>query len=138
MLDDEIMPRGLIIDDEEDIRDVLTDVLNRAGFEVDVASTGDEGIDKNRSKPVDVIVTDIIMPGKDGVAAIREIRKEFPDAKVIAISGGGNFGPNAYEPNAIKTTAYLAAADEAGADVILSKPFDREALMEAIRALTAG
>ena len=56
------MPRVLIIDDEEDIRDVLTDVLNRAGFEVEVASTGDEGIDKLRSKPADMIVTDIIMP----------------------------------------------------------------------------
>ena len=132
------MPRVLIIDDEEDIRDALHDVLSRAGFEVDVSSTGDEGIDKLRSKPADVIVTDIIMPGKDGVATIREIRKEFPDAKIIAMSGGGNFGANAYEPNAIKTTAYLAAAGEAGADVILSKPFDREAFMEAIRALTTS
>jgi DNA-binding response OmpR family regulator len=132
------MPRVLIIDDEEDIRDVIYEVLSRAGFEVDVASTGDEGIDKLRSKPADVVVTDIIMPGKDGVATVREISKEFPDTKIIAISGGGNFGPNAYEPNAIKTTAYLAAAREAGADVILPKPFDREALMEAIRALTAG
>ena len=132
------MPRVLIIDDEEDIRDVLTDVLNRAGFEVEVASTGDEGIDKLRSKPADVIVTDIIMPGKDGVVTIRDIRKEFPDAKIIAISGGGNFGSSAYEPNAIKTTAYLAAAGEAGADLILSKPFDREALMEAIRTLIAS
>ncbi len=132
------MPRVLIIDDEEDIRDVLTDVLSRAGFEVEVASTGDEGIDKLRSKPTDMIFTDIIMPGKDGVATIREIREEFPDAKIIAISGGGNFGSNDYEPNAIKTTAYLAAAGEAGADSILSKPFEREALMEAIRTLTAG
>jgi len=132
------MPRVLIIDDEEDIRDVLSDVLNRAGFEVDVASTGDEGIDKLRSKPADVIVTDIIMPGRDGVATIRNIRKEFSDAKIIAISGGGNFGSNAYEPNAIKTTAYLAAAGDAGADVILSKPFDRKAFLEAIRALIAG
>ncbi|MFQ5549074.1 MAG: response regulator transcription factor [Woeseia sp.] len=132
------MPRVLIIDDEEDIRDVLYDVLIHAGFDVNVASTGDEGIDELRSKPADVIVTDIIMPEKDGVTTIREIRKEFPDAKIIAISGGGNFGPDAYEPNAIKTSAYLAAADEAGADVILPKPFERKVLMEAIRALTAG
>lgn len=132
------MPRVLIIDDEEDIRDVLYDVLIHAGFDVNVASTGDEGIDELRSKPADVIVTDIIMPEKDGVTTIREIRKEFPDAKIIAISGGGNFGPDAYEPDAIKTSAYLAAADEAGADVILPKPFERKVLMEAIRALTAG
>ncbi len=132
------MLRVLVIDDEEDIRDVLYDVLSRAGFEVDVASTGDEGIEKLRSEPADVIVTDIIMPGKDGVTTIREIRKEFPDAKIIAISGGGNFGSDAYEPNAIKTSAYLAAAGEAGADIMLSKPFDRDAFMEAIRALTAG
>jgi len=130
------MPRVLIIDDEEEIRDVLSAVLNRAGFEVDAASTGDEGIDKLRTKPTEVIVTDIIMPGKDGVATIKEIRKEFPDVKIIAISGGGNIGTNSYEPNAIKTTVYLAAAREAGADVILPKPFDRDALMKAIRTLT--
>lgn len=132
------MPRVLIIDDEEDIRDVLCEVLNRAEFEVDVASTGDVGIDKLRRKSANVIVIDIIMPGKDGVSTIREIRDEFPDARIIAISGGGNFGPDAYEPNAIKTTAYLAAAREAGADVILAKPFDREDLVQAVRALTAG
>jgi len=132
------MPRVLIIDDEEDIRDVLNEVLTRAGFEVEVASTGDGGIDKLHRKPANLIVIDIIMPGKDGVATIREIREEFPKSKIIAISGGGNFGPDAYEPNTIKTTAYLAAAVEAGADVILPKPFDREDLIQTITALTAG
>ena len=131
------MPRVLIIDDEEDVRDALCEVLNRAGFDVGVAATSDEGIDDLRINPAELVVTDIIMPGKDGVTAIREIRGEFPDVKIIAISGGGNFTPDAYEPNAIMTTAYLAAAREAGADVILPKPFDRTAFVAAVRALTA-
>jgi len=129
------MARILVIDDEEDIRDVLTQILNRAGFQVDVASNGAEGIEQLRKAPTSVVLTDIIMPGNDGVIVIKEIRAEFPEVKIIAMSGGGNFGSDAYKPNAIKTMAYLAAAREAGADLVLSKPFDRQALLEAIRSV---
>ncbi len=125
----------LIIDDEENIRDVLREILKRSGFTVEVAATGDEGVDYLRKKSFDVVVTDIIMPGKTGIDTIKEIRSQFPHTKIIAISGGGMFGPTAYRPAAIKTNAFLAAAIEAGADFAFTKPFSRQDLISRIHAL---
>jgi len=129
------MTRVIVIDDEEDIRNVLKVVLERAGFEVDVAASADEGMNLLRDKKADVVITDIIMPGKDGVDAVYDIRMEFPKTRIIVISGGGNPNPSDYEPRAIKTSAYLASASAAGADVSLTKPFDREELVNAVRTL---
>ena len=80
----------------------------------------------------DVVITDIIMPKINGVEAIDLIRKEFPAVRIIAISGGGNFGISAYQPNAITTSAYLAAAERAGAHLILTKPFESKDLIQAV------
>lgn len=130
------MTRVIIIDDEADIRTVLKEVLVRAGFEVDAVSNGSDGLDLLREKGADLIVTDIIMPGKNGVETVYDIRMEFPKTKIVVISGGGNIAPMDYEPSAIKTEAYLASASEAGADVTLTKPFDREELINIVRQLT--
>lgn len=126
------MGRILIIDDEEDIRDVLQLVLERAGHEVRSASNGKEAIELQREQPAEVVITDIIMPEKDGVSAIKEIRQEFPGVRIIAISGGGGVEPVAYKPGAITTTAYLAAAQDVGADRVFTKPFEREDLIRAV------
>jgi len=131
------MKKILIIDDEEDIRIVLKEVLEREGFAVQTASGSDEGLDMLRKNGADLVVTDIIMPGKDGVQAINEIQTDFPGTKIIVISGGGNVAPLDYQPTAIKTSAYLASANAAGADLTLSKPFDRKELVRAIVELTA-
>ena len=130
------MTRIIIIDDEEDIRIVLKEILERAGFEVEVASNGSDGMDLLRQKRADLVVTDIIMPGKDGVETVYDIRMEFPNTKIIVISGGGNVAPMEYQPTAIKTTAYLASASEAGADLTLTKPFERAELISAVKELT--
>ena len=130
------MIRIVIIDDERDVREALQEVLGRAGFQVDVAASGDQGLALLRQRPGDVVITDIIMPGRDGVEMISEIRKEFPATKIIAISGGGNVTPLAYEPKAIKTEAYLASATAAGADMTLTKPFDGKELIQALHDLT--
>jgi len=122
----------LIIDDEEDIRDALQMVLESVGHDVKVASNGNEAIEIQRGEPADLIITDIIMPGKDGVDTIKEIRQEFPGIRIIAISGGGGVQPTEYVPEAIKTTAYLAAAKEAGADMAFTKPFERKELIQAV------
>ena len=127
----------LIVDDEEDIRDALTMVLESAGYDVRVASNGNEAVELQREQPADLIITDIIMPGKDGVSTIKEIRQEFPGIRIIAISGGGGVQPVEYVPEAITTTAYLAAAKEAGADMAFTKPFEREDLIQAINDLFA-
>ena len=125
----------LIIDDEEDIRDALQMVLERAGYEVRVASNGNEAIELQREAPAQLVITDIIMPEKDGVHTIKELSREFPGVRIIAISGGGGVEPLAYKPGAITTTAYLAAAKEVGADRVFTKPFDRKDLIQTVDEL---
>jgi CheY-like chemotaxis protein len=131
------MTRVLIIDDEEDVRLVLSEVFARAGFEVCAAANADDGLDLLRRNRTDLVVTDVIMPGKDGVATVYDIRSEFPNTKIIVISGGGNVGSVGYEPDSIKTSAYLASASAVGADLTLTKPFDRKQLIDAAKELTA-
>ena len=129
------MTRIIVIDDEEDIRNVLKEVLERAGYDVDTAENSDAGLDLLRDKGADLVITDIIMPGKDGVDTAYQIRMEFPKTRIIVISGGGNVTPTEYEPSSIKTTAYLASADAAGADLTLTKPFERSEILEAVNDL---
>jgi len=131
------MTSVLIIDDEEDIRVVLKEIFVRAGFDVAVASDGNEGLNLLRENGADLVITDIIMPGSDGVEIAYEIRCEFPKTKIIVMSGGGNIAPLDYEPAAIATSAYLASAAAVGADMTITKPFDREELLNAARELTA-
>ena len=132
------MAKLLVIDDEVDIRSVLKTILERAGYEVDVAADASEGMDLLRANRPDLVITDIIMPGKDGVQIVYDIRMEFPNTRIIVISGGGNVMPMEYEPTAIATTAYLASATAAGADLALTKPFDRDELLNAIKGLLKG
>ena len=131
------MTKVIIIDDEEDIRIALKEVFVRAGFEVEVASDGNEGMNLLREHGADLVITDVIMPGSDGVETAYNIRREFPETKIIVMSGGGNVASMGYEPGAITTTAYLASAAAIGADVTLTKPFDREELIKAAKELTA-
>lgn len=129
------MNEVLIIDDEEDIRDALRRVLERAGYRVRDAADGADGLKQMQQRPADIIITDIIMPKLNGVETIAAMREQFPGARIIAISGGGNFGVTDYQPNAITTSAYLAAANEAGAHSILTKPFESADLLKAISEL---
>lgn len=132
------MAKILVIDDEKDVRAVLREVLERAGHEVTVAAGGREGLALLERDLPDLVITDVIMPGIDGVATIREMRAAHPEMRVIVISGGGNVGPMEYEPGAIATSAYLASAAQAGADRTLTKPFDRKELLEAVDGLVAA
>jgi len=130
------MTRVIIIDDEEDIRIVLKEIFVREGFDVAVASDGAEGLSLIRETGADLVITDIIMPGSDGVETAYDIRMEFPKTKIIVMSGGGNTGPLEYEPTAIATNAYLASAEAVGADLTITKPFNRQELIKAVRELT--
>jgi two-component system, chemotaxis family, chemotaxis protein CheY len=125
----------LIIDDEADIRDSVRQLLTRAGYEVRTANNGSEGIAAYRRASADLVITDMIMPKGHGLDAIKTLRSDFPQARIIAVSGGGNFGPQSYKSEAITTTAYLAAAAAAGADIVLTKPFDRKTLLDAVYRL---
>jgi len=129
------MAKILVIDDEKDVRITVGEILARAGYEVDTAADGKEGLEKMREFGADLVVTDVIMPGIDGVAVMNQVRAEYPGTPVLVISGGGNIAPMEYEPSAIKTNAYLASATVAGADATLTKPFDRKTLLDAIGKL---
>src|SRR5436853_416881 len=86
------MNQILIIDDDEMTRHTLSAALEQGGFQVEVAENGHEGIRKFRSGTFALTIVDIWMPQKDGLATIIEIRQHTPNAKVIAISGAGEFG----------------------------------------------
>lgn len=127
------MAKILIVDDEEHVRAALKQVLERAGYEVSVAATGNEGLELMKKEGADLVITDVIMPGIDGIATARQIREKYRNTRIIVISGGGKTAPQPYEPDAISTRSYLASASSAGADRTLAKPFDREEILRAVR-----
>ena len=116
------MGRVLVIDDEPQIRSMLRMMLERAGHEVEEAPDGIEGIRIYRNNPVDLIISDLIMPNKDGIGMIIELKKEFPDVKIIAMSGGGLNKPE----------GYLEGAKKLGAQQTLTKPIDRDELLRTV------
>lgn len=123
----------LVIDDEAEVAEAIRRVLERSGFDVAVARGVAEGMQAAHAQQPDIVVTDMIMPKGNGIELIKTLRQQHPRARVIAISGGGSFGLHAYKPDAIKTHAYLAAAREAGAQEVLTKPFDMNDLLAAVR-----
>ena len=129
------MARILVIDDEQYIRTALREVLEREGFEVSAAADGRKGLELLEHEGADLVITDVIMPGIDGVATLEKIKAAHPDLPVIVISGGGNVAPREYEPGAISTSAYLASAAKAGAACTLTKPFSRQELISAVTNL---
>jgi len=129
--------RILIIDDEPYVLEALKRVLASTAVVV-VASTADAGLSAMGEAPVDLVIVDVILPGMDGVEAIKLIRRDYPGVRIIAISGGGNFGLNSYLPDAISTSAYLAACKAAGADGVLAKPFETAELRSLINQVEAA
>jgi len=115
----------LIIDDDFKIREVLQQILERAGYEVMEAFDGREGLSLYRKRPPDLVVTDIVMPKKDGLETITDLRIEFPGSKIIAISGGGRLDPK----------PYLELAEGFGANRLLTKPFGHEEFLKAVQDL---
>ncbi|MDH3349639.1 MAG: response regulator [Desulfobulbaceae bacterium] len=119
--------RVLIIDDDEQMRILLRQIMEWRGYDVSEAENGKVGVRIQRDTPAELIVTDLIMPEQEGLETIRTIKNEFPGVKIVAISGGGRIGPD----------AYLPAARELGADRVFSKPFDIGELVEAVEELFA-
>jgi CheY-like chemotaxis protein len=129
------MQKILIVDDELDVRDSVKCVLDLAGYEVLTADNATDALEQLGHTPMDLVITDIIMPKMNGVQAIQSIRDKFPLVRIVAISGGGNFGVAGYQPAAIATNAYLRSAEEAGAHMVLTKPFEVEDLLQAVEKL---
>jgi len=121
----------LVVDDEVDVGEAIQRVLEQEGFVVTVTRGVAEGLKFLETEVTDVVVTDMIMPKVNGLEFIKVLRSRFPKVRIVAISGGGN--PIAYKPDAVATHAYLAAARAAGAEEILTKPFDMDDLLAAVR-----
>jgi CheY-like chemotaxis protein len=122
------MQKILVVDDDSLVRDTLVRILERKGYQVLVASDGLCGLSMFRSEQPDLVITDIIMPEKEGLQTIREIRSECPDARIIAISGGARIG----------NMDFLNFAGKLGASEIMPKPFDPTDLVNLVsRCLSA-
>lgn len=113
----------LLIEDDDLFREALAGALTERGYTVMQARDGDEGMRIFRVEPADLVLTDIVMPNKDGTALVTELHREFPDTAIIAMSGGV-----AHEPE-----LYLKIAGAFGATRTLKKPFELPTLLAAIK-----
>ncbi len=118
------MARILVIDDEALIRAVLLEYLELDGYQVMDAPNGKVGMRLFREEPFDLVITDIVMPEKDGIEAIGELRRCFPETKIIAISGGGR---------SLKANYVLRTAETLGVHCTLYKPFEIEEFLNAVK-----
>ncbi len=112
----------LIIDDEPEILRVLRRVLEAKGHVVEEASDGQTALRHFAGHPTDLVITDIYMPEMDGIEFIMRVKEAFPEARIIAISGGGG----------LVKEEVLGAAAELGADMILEKPFSADQVTDAV------
>lgn len=116
------MARILVVDDEDLVRLTLRQMLEAAGHVVFEAANGRQGVALQAEQPVDLVLTDIIMPEQEGIETIVQLRRKNPKLKIIAISGGGR----------MKNMDFLKIAANVGADATLAKPFSTKELTEAV------
>jgi len=113
----------LIIDDDATIREYLHFILEEEGYAVLEAENGCRGIELLEHHPVSIIITDLIMPEKEGIETIGEIKSTYPECRIIAMSGG------------INRDNYLSITQVLGAHAIIKKPFNRSEALAAIAAV---
>jgi two-component system chemotaxis response regulator CheY len=116
------MPRILIIDDDESIRYILRETLQRAGYEVDEAHNGREGLQRYRVTPAHLVITDIVMPEKNGLETIQELRHDFPCVKIIVMSG---------------SREQCDMMQQLGVQSTLRKPFDLRELLAVVQTVVS-
>ena len=120
----------LVIDDDEHVLEVISEMLRLEGYAVATASDGKQAEKQFHAQPFDLVITDIIMPEQEGLETISRLRQQDQHLPIIAISGGGRSGPG----------TYLSMAEQIGANASLTKPFDLSDLVAAVTDLlgTAG
>ncbi len=118
----------LVIDDDAAVSRTLSLILAKAGYRVSAAANGRKGFELLASGGFDLVLTDIIMPELDGIETIRRIREEYPEVRVIAMSGGGQ----------IDKADFLHMAEVLGADRVIEKPLRGERLLELVDAALAA
>ena len=117
----------LVIDDDPVIRSVVRRVLEKKGFEVSTAGDGQSGLSRFAELNPDLVIVDILLPGKEGIATILELRDANPDARILAITGGGSFAAG----------DVLRIAELLGADNSLKKPFQPAELIATVKRCLA-
>jgi len=122
------MMRVLVIEDNEDFRNLALQWFQSYGIEVEGAANGVQGLALQRARPADVIVTDIFMPEMEGIETIHDLRREFPEAKIIAMSGR----------DPLMNFDVFDVARQVGAVKTFNKPFKFEDLIAAVRELTGA
>jgi CheY-like chemotaxis protein len=122
------MMRVLVIEDNEDFRKLALMWFQSCGIEVEGAANGAQGLALQRARPADVIVTDIFMPEMEGIETIHDLRREFPEAKIIAMSGR----------DPLMNLDVFEVARQVGAAKTFNKPFKFEDLIAAVRELTGA
>ena len=119
------MPTILVVDDDDIIRTMLIDILESAGYQVVSASDGEEAIDLFRKKPADLVLTDLVMPNREGLETIIELTGLDPGIKIIAMTG-------------VVRPEILKAAKLLGAKRVLCKPFSIEEILDAVSEVLEG
>ena len=119
----------LVVDDDEQMRGVIREALEQAGYAVEEARSGKEGVERYRATQADVVLMDILMPDQDGLETIVAFRREFPSSRIIAMTGGGD---------KIGTLNFLEVAKMLGACGVLQKPFQLQTLVDTIAAQVSG
>ena len=122
------MTKILVVEDDSSFRKVLVRMLTRAGYEIDQAGDGNQALEVCAEFNPGMVLTDIIMPDKEGLETIQELLEMCPELKIIAMSGGGKFGPD----------SYLPLAEKLGAKASLQKPFMRDELLSTIESVLKG
>jgi DNA-binding NtrC family response regulator len=115
----------LIVDDEPGIRELLCMMMVAAGHTAVTAEDGVQAPKVMAAQPIDIVITDLLMPERDGLEFITEIRKLYPKVKIIAMSGGGH----------IARDSYLRIAKNFGAHMLLEKPFSQAGVLSAVDAV---
>ena len=118
------MVKILVIDDNDLVRASTRTILESEGYAVDEAGDGDVGIARATSSAPDLILTDIVMPNKEGIEMIRDLRSRGYDGPIIAMSGGGR----------LDATEVLDLAGKLGADACIAKPFKKAELLAKVKA----
>ena len=118
--------RVLVVDDDVEMRDAVARILSDAGYVVEQAPDGEAAIEAQRSRPADVLITDVFMPTRDGLETIQFFHARYPQVPIIAMTGGSPTG---------KIDEYLRVAKVAGAHSTLRKPFAAQALLDSVSAL---
>lgn len=119
------MARIMVVDDNTSMREAVCEMLQHAGYETVSVENGRFAAQIHRSEPVDLIITDLFMPDTDGLELIYQFRHEFPNVKIIAVSGGGSRG----------LVELLSVAKKMGAQRALMKPFAWEELLAAVQEM---